>query len=257
MQQRPLLAGIGRTQPRTVRETKYQVVLGLDVYNSLKLLAFVREETLGRAVGRAIRHALDDIAARYVASGALDPECAGLTFEEWPLSEQINAFVPEHLHHRIGPEGQTTNLLTYGKRPETEKMVCAPLSHAERQCARLAAFSEMSNVSRWGEECVKRELLAITGLELWTLPHDQQVQILLVDEERAWDVAVVVVSSPRSRSVLSTWAPRLGPTADELLIETTDDPDATPSQPCADGLSASESATSSSPPRADSDRETL
>lgn len=236
--------------PRTANDHRYGVILRADTLRSAKLLAFAREESIGRTIARTMRHALDVLAAQYVASGRLSSDCEGLSFDEWPVAEQIRAFVRPELHDRIGPNGECTNLLTYGRRDQKTTVACTPLSRGEFMAAKLAAFNEMMSFSRFGEECVRRELRAISdGLDLWTLPPQQQIEIVLAGEEVAWEGALWTMETFGSRSVLSAWAPR--PPADtELLLEVTQ----SEAQPSAGGLSASVSPTSSSPPRAGSGR---
>lgn len=246
------LLGIGRAMPRTARDHTHGVTMRMDTMASLKLLAFAREESLGQATARTVRHALDALEAAYVASGQLSADCDGLPFDEWPVSEQVRAFVRPDFRDRIGPNGECTNLLTYGRRGQKITVIRAPLSRGEFTAAKLAAFNEMMSLSRYSEECVRRELRAISGgLDLWTLPPQQQIEIVLAGEESAWEAALWTMETVGSRSVLSAWAPR--PPADtELLLEITP----SESEPSAGDLSASALQTSSSPPRGDNDRET-
>lgn len=215
------LLGIGRVMPRTARDRLHGVTLRMDTLASLKLLAFAREESLGQAMARTVRHALDALEVAYVASGQLSADCEGLPFDEWPVAEQIRAFVKPEFRDRIGPNGECTNLQTYGRRGQKITVIHAPLSRSEFTAAKLAAFNELMSLSRWTEECVRRELRTISGgLDLWTLPPQQQIEIVLAGEESAWEGALWTMETVGSRSVLSAWAPR--PPADtELLLEVT------------------------------------
>ena len=223
--------------PRKFPMPRFAVQVDLELYASLKLLAFAREETLGQAIGRTIRHALDGLAARYAACGDLPPECAGKPFDRWPLPVRIAAFVPPSLRDRVGPLGQVSTLSTFGRADKKLKMVNAVLSDVERHSLQLAAFGALSSGSRWGEDSLRLELQAISGgRDLWKLPARQQIEIVLAGEPWTWDSALWTMQN-EGRSTKSLYQVRAQLDESELLIgsESAASESATPpTQPSAD-----------------------
>lgn len=180
----PISPSIGRWQPRP-RDlpARHLIQLPPELFATVKLLAYVREENLGNAVGRCIRHALDELAT--------DPP-----IEYWPLDQQVILLVPEKLRSRVKPDGRVPSPYTYRDRPEGMCLVSVPLSEEERVTARIAAFGSLTSLACWGAEAVQSELRKLSpDAELWTLPHPEQVRIFLPTEPAAWGTALTVMNS--------------------------------------------------------------
>jgi hypothetical protein len=148
----------------------------------VKLLAFVREETLGNAIGRCVRRALDNIAK---------------DLPSWPLPRQVELLVPEKLRHRVKPDGRVPSPYIYNDRPNGIRLVSVPLSKEERITARIVAFGQLTSLAKWGAEVTENELrhLLSDGRELWKLPAQEQIELLLPKEPAAWEIASAVMAS--------------------------------------------------------------
>lgn len=170
----------------------------------MKLLAFVREETLGNAIGRCIRRALDNIAK---------------DLPTWPLPKQVDLLVPQKLRHRVKPDGRVPSPYIYNDRPDGIRLVSVPLSTEERITARIVAFGQLTSLAKWGAEVTENELrrLLSDGRELWKLPAREQVELLLPKEPAAWGTALTMMDASwrATRCVRDTRGPDPG---DELRL---------------------------------------
>lgn len=180
------------------------------LFASAKLLAFIREESLGNTYGRAIRRALDEAAQAALAQGVPTPrDGAGvpLPLERWPLELQVAALVPVGLRRYVRPGGKVPSPSVYNDRPEGIRQVIVPLSPEERVTARIAAFGQFSSLARWGAGVLEDELrrLLPDRRELWRLPHQEQVEALLPAEPAAWPTAVAMMDQDFRRATRTLW----------------------------------------------------
>jgi hypothetical protein len=201
---------IGRWYPRPTCAERHWVLSPPETFATAKLLAFIREETLGNTYGRAIRRALDEIAAQAQADGfsvPLDAAGALVPLELWSLPLQVELLIPEKFRHRVSHEGRVPSLYVYGDRPPGVMQIGVPLSTPERITARIAAFGQLTSLSRWGSEVLEDELrrLLPDRRELWKLPKQEQVEALLPDEPEAWETALAIMDQNHRHATRSLY----------------------------------------------------
>lgn len=185
----PLSPSIGRWQPRPVCAARHLIQLPPTLFPSVKLLAFIREENLGNAIGRAIRRTLDEFALRAPEPKPTTP------IELWPIDEQVTLLVPEKLRHAVKPDGRVPSPFIYGDRPDGVCRIAVPLSNEERITARIAAFGQLTSLACWGAKVIQDELRRLPPQrDLWLLPPQEQIELLLPREEAAWPMALEVMS---------------------------------------------------------------
>lgn len=201
---------IGRWYPRPVCADRHWVLSPPETFATAKLLAFIREETLGNTYGRAIRRALDELATTAQASGLpvpLDAAGALVPLELWPLPLQVELLVPEKIRPRVSPEGRVPSPYVYGDRPAGMRQIGVPLSKEERITACIAAFGLLTSLARWGSEVLEDEMrrLLPDGRELWKLPKREQVEALLPDEPDAWETALAIMDQDHRQATRSLY----------------------------------------------------
>jgi len=201
---------IGRWYPRPTCAERHWVLSPPETFASAKLLAFIREETLGNTYGRAIRHVLDEIAASAQADGfpvPLDAAGALVPLEFWPLPLQAELLVPEKLKHCMRSDGRVPSPYVYGDRPPGMRKISVPLSMLERITAKIVAFGQLTSLARWGSEVLEDELrrLLPDGRELWKLPKQEQVEALLPDEPDSWETALEIMDQEHRQATRSLY----------------------------------------------------
>ena len=201
---------IGRWYPRPTCAERHLVLSPAETFASAKLLAFIREESLGNTYGRAIRRALDEIAAQAQADGFSVPlDAAGVLvpLEMWPISLQVELLVPARFRSHVSRKGRTPSPSVYGNRSPGMRHVRVPLSTEERITAKIAAFGEFTSLYRWGADALEDELrrLLPDGRELWKLPKQEQVEALLPDEPEAWETALAIMDQNHRHATRSLY----------------------------------------------------
>jgi len=183
----PISPSIGKFDPRPSSKERLLVCVPNELVGPLKLLAFVREETMGHALGRAIRWHLDEL-------GAGNP--LALALEHWSIADQTHLLVPESLQARVQPDGRVPSLTTVVERLADDRQVGVPVSPAERITVRIAAFGQLNSVARWGADVLREHLnRLLPEQELWTLSMQQQIEALLPDEPAAWEGARLILEA--------------------------------------------------------------
>jgi len=215
----PIEPGIGLWKPRPRGAQRMLVDVPPDLVTSLKLLAFVREETMGNAIGRTIRRFLDDTVRDAHASGFLIPSDEGgdLPLERWPILVQAALLVPAKLRWRVQPDGRVPATYVYGDRPKGIRRVQVPVSAEERVTASICALGQLSSATRWGADVLRNELRQLLeGAELWTMTPAQQVAALMPNEQAAWRSALIILETDQSSRAIRAVprAPAQNPGAD-------------------------------------------
>ena len=205
-----LAPSIGRWHPRPLCTERHLVLSPSETFASAKLLAFIREESLGNTYGRAIRRALDELAVTAQTDGYPVPlDAAGVLvpLELWPLHLQVELLVPEKLRPRVNSEGRVPSPSVYNDRSPGMRHISVPLSTEERITSKIVAFGEFASLYRWGSDVFEDELrrLLPDGRELWKLPKQEQVETLLPNEPRSWGAALAIMDQNHRHATRSLY----------------------------------------------------
>lgn len=220
----PVDPGIGRMQPYVHHRDKFHAVITAPVHTSLRLLAFVREESIGGASYRMVRRAFGETVAAAQAEGfpvPLDAAGTPVPLPLWPLDVLVALLVPENLRRHVQPSGRVPPVPSQAYNSGRTAKVCVPLNPSERIAAKIAAFGQLLSFSQWGSDVIEDELkrLRPDAQPLWELPLQEQIETLLHDEPSTWPIALAIVSQPDRHATRTLYNHRRlpDPGADFLL----------------------------------------